>query len=384
MEAWQGCPGGDAPGVEARGDALSGGSEVALGALRGDRRTALAAPGRRGSGASLAGAGAAAGLALALAETEGNARPGPVPVPGLWPVPGLRQAQVIPQRGRGRQRAAGLTGEGQRGAWREAAPGPAGPRSGGRERAVARAPVRCPGGGAGGSLGFRQALPKAAEAQALRAGAVWQRGPGMAAAQAEAGGARSGMAGAGGPAMAEAGAAGAEAGAGGPAGAEAGAAGPAMDGAGAAGPATEKPEAEVGAPGPVVAEAPPPPPLPGLQLVHQGAEAHVYRGLFLGRAAVAKLRVPKRYRHPALEERLSRRRTAQEARSLLRCRRAGGPGGGGARPGRREARRGCPEGTDTPGRRVHPPAPTSLRANNRHLMAFPLHPEGCRGFLILG
>ncbi|NWR82904.1 PRPK protein, partial [Furnarius figulus] len=68
-----------------------------------------------------------------------------------------------------------------------------------------------------------------------------------------------------------------------------------------------------------------PPALPGLRLVQQGAEAHVYRGLFLGRAAVAKLRVPKRYRHPALEERLSRRRTAQEARSLLRCRRAGIP-----------------------------------------------------------
>lgn len=63
--------------------------------------------------------------------------------------------------------------------------------------------------------------------------------------------------------------------------------------------------------------------MPGLLLVHQGAEARVYRGLFLGRAAVAKLRIPKRYRHPALEERLSRRRMAQEARSLLRCRRAG-------------------------------------------------------------
>ncbi|NXM01560.1 PRPK protein, partial [Tyrannus savana] len=71
---------------------------------------------------------------------------------------------------------------------------------------------------------------------------------------------------------------------------------------------------------------PSPPPLPGLRLVQQGAEAHVYRGLFLGRAAVAKLRVPKRYRHPALEERLSRRRMTQEARSLLRCRRAGGHG----------------------------------------------------------
>ncbi|XP_040465472.1 EKC/KEOPS complex subunit TP53RK [Falco naumanni] len=134
----------------------------------------------------------------------------------------------------------------------------------------------------------------------------------MAAAEAEAGGLRSGMAGAAGPVAAEAGAAG-------PAMAEPGAAGPVAAEAGAAGPAM----AEEGAAGPAAAEAPPPPPLPGLRLVQQGAEAHVYRGLFLGRPAVAKLRVPKRYRHPALEERLSRRRTAQEARSLLRCRRAG-------------------------------------------------------------
>ncbi|KAK4812529.1 hypothetical protein QYF61_002322 [Mycteria americana] len=135
----------------------------------------------------------------------------------------------------------------------------------------------------------------------------------MAAAEAEAGGVLSGMAGAG---------------------AGAGAAGPAVDEAGPAGPSMDEPEAEAGAAGPVAAEAgaagpvvaeaeAPPPPLPGLQLVQQGAEARVYRGLFLGRAAVAKLRIPKRYRHPALEERLSRRRTAQEARSLLRCRRAG-------------------------------------------------------------
>ncbi|NXN48632.1 PRPK protein, partial [Rynchops niger] len=96
-------------------------------------------------------------------------------------------------------------------------------------------------------------------------------------------------------------------------------AGPATDEAGATGPAI----GEAGTAGPAMAEAvPPPPPLPGLQLVRQGAEACVYRGLFLGRAAVAKLRIPKRYRHPALEERLSRRRTTQEARSLLRCRRA--------------------------------------------------------------
>ncbi|XP_014799169.1 PREDICTED: TP53-regulating kinase [Calidris pugnax] len=133
----------------------------------------------------------------------------------------------------------------------------------------------------------------------------------MAAAKAEASGLCSSMAGAGaGPA--------------GPTMDEAGASGPAMGEAGAAGPATGVPGAETGAAGPVVAEEPPPPPpLPGLQLVRQGAEACVYRGIFLGRAAIAKLRIPKRYRHPALEERLSRRRMAQEARSLLRCRRAG-------------------------------------------------------------
>ncbi|XP_027708119.1 EKC/KEOPS complex subunit TP53RK [Vombatus ursinus] len=63
--------------------------------------------------------------------------------------------------------------------------------------------------------------------------------------------------------------------------------------------------------------------LRGLELVKQGAEARVYRGRFLGRAAVIKERFPKRYRHPTLDSRLSRRRTLQEARALLRCRRAG-------------------------------------------------------------
>ncbi|XP_043841392.1 EKC/KEOPS complex subunit TP53RK [Dromiciops gliroides] len=63
--------------------------------------------------------------------------------------------------------------------------------------------------------------------------------------------------------------------------------------------------------------------LRGLELMKQGAEARVYRGRFLGRAAVIKERFPKRYRHPTLDTRLSRRRTVQEARALLRCRRAG-------------------------------------------------------------
>ncbi|KAF3824966.1 hypothetical protein GH733_010300, partial [Mirounga leonina] len=62
--------------------------------------------------------------------------------------------------------------------------------------------------------------------------------------------------------------------------------------------------------------------LSGLELVKQGAEARVFRGRFQGRAAVVKHRFPKGYRHPALEARLGRRRTVQEARALLRCRRA--------------------------------------------------------------
>ncbi|XP_072206680.1 EKC/KEOPS complex subunit TP53RK [Excalfactoria chinensis] len=96
-----------------------------------------------------------------------------------------------------------------------------------------------------------------------------------------------------------------------------------MAAADSAGTAGAEDGAGTGADGPGAGEVPPP--LPGLQLVQQGAEARVYRGSFLGRPAVAKLRIPKLYRHPALEERLGRRRAAQEARSLLRCRRAGIP-----------------------------------------------------------
>ncbi|CAN0272352.1 unnamed protein product [Lampetra fluviatilis] len=63
--------------------------------------------------------------------------------------------------------------------------------------------------------------------------------------------------------------------------------------------------------------------LAGLTLISQGAEARVYRGTFLGRPAVLKERFPRKYRHPQLDWRLTRRRTVQEVRSLLRCRRAG-------------------------------------------------------------
>ncbi|MBN3283437.1 PRPK protein, partial [Polyodon spathula] len=63
--------------------------------------------------------------------------------------------------------------------------------------------------------------------------------------------------------------------------------------------------------------------LSGMELLKQGAEARVYRGKFLGKAAVMKERFPRRYRHPTLDEKLTHRRTAQEVRSILRCRKAG-------------------------------------------------------------
>ncbi|KAE8576365.1 hypothetical protein XENTR_v10004151 [Xenopus tropicalis] len=62
--------------------------------------------------------------------------------------------------------------------------------------------------------------------------------------------------------------------------------------------------------------------LDGLSLMKQGAEARVYRGRFLGKAAVVKERFPKAYRHPALDGKLTHRRTAQEVRSIVRCRKA--------------------------------------------------------------
>ncbi|XP_035518660.1 EKC/KEOPS complex subunit TP53RK [Morone saxatilis] len=61
------------------------------------------------------------------------------------------------------------------------------------------------------------------------------------------------------------------------------------------------------------------------ELLKQGAEARVYRAQFLGKPTIVKERFPKRYRHPALDEKLTHRRTVQEVRSILRCRRAGIP-----------------------------------------------------------
>ena len=69
------------------------------------------------------------------------------------------------------------------------------------------------------------------------------------------------------------------------------------------------------------------PPAPGLApgAPVRGAEAIVEPATMLGRAALAKRRVPKTYRHSALDDRLRRARTRDEAHLLVAARRAGVP-----------------------------------------------------------
>ncbi len=52
--------------------------------------------------------------------------------------------------------------------------------------------------------------------------------------------------------------------------------------------------------------------------IHEGAEAVVFKGEWLGSPAVLKLRKPKGYRHPHLDNRLTKSRMAVEARVLSR------------------------------------------------------------------
>ncbi|KAJ2499324.1 serine/threonine-protein kinase bud32 [Coemansia sp. RSA 1972] len=54
-------------------------------------------------------------------------------------------------------------------------------------------------------------------------------------------------------------------------------------------------------------------------LIRQGAEARVYKTTVGDRVAIAKQRFSKGYRHPDLDQKLTRGRMNQEARSLKRC-----------------------------------------------------------------
>ncbi|XP_062518871.1 EKC/KEOPS complex subunit TP53RK-like [Corticium candelabrum] len=60
-----------------------------------------------------------------------------------------------------------------------------------------------------------------------------------------------------------------------------------------------------------------------LQLLQQGAEARVYSGRFQTRACVVKERFSRSYRHPTLDTKLRQKRTAQEVRSMMKCRKHG-------------------------------------------------------------
>ncbi|XP_013784290.1 TP53-regulating kinase-like [Limulus polyphemus] len=59
------------------------------------------------------------------------------------------------------------------------------------------------------------------------------------------------------------------------------------------------------------------------QLVKQGAEAKIFKGSFLRKPAMFKERFRKTYRHPILDESITKERMKAEARSLVRCRMLG-------------------------------------------------------------
>jgi len=61
----------------------------------------------------------------------------------------------------------------------------------------------------------------------------------------------------------------------------------------------------------------------GLTLVYQGAEARLYEGMFHGRKCIVKERFTKTYRHPDLDERLTKDRMRGELRGLLRAKSIG-------------------------------------------------------------
>lgn len=58
-------------------------------------------------------------------------------------------------------------------------------------------------------------------------------------------------------------------------------------------------------------------------LLFQGAEGRVYESLYLGKPAIIKERLKKSYRVPELDQKINKQRLLQEARCMVKCRRAG-------------------------------------------------------------
>jgi len=61
----------------------------------------------------------------------------------------------------------------------------------------------------------------------------------------------------------------------------------------------------------------------GFILYKQGAEGRLYRGTYLGKPVIVKERFQKKYRHPDLDEHLTRERIKAESRAIIRCKTAG-------------------------------------------------------------
>lgn len=59
------------------------------------------------------------------------------------------------------------------------------------------------------------------------------------------------------------------------------------------------------------------------ELIAQGAEARLYKGLYLGKTCLMKERFLKNYRHPELDARLTKDRIRAEARAIIRAKSAG-------------------------------------------------------------
>ena len=59
------------------------------------------------------------------------------------------------------------------------------------------------------------------------------------------------------------------------------------------------------------------------KLIKQGAEARLYLGTYLGKPTIVKERFSKTYRHPALDERLTKERTRNEVKGIMRAKQAG-------------------------------------------------------------
>lgn len=60
-----------------------------------------------------------------------------------------------------------------------------------------------------------------------------------------------------------------------------------------------------------------------MELISQGAEGKVFATIFLSKPTIVKERVPKKYRVKELDVKLTLQRLRQEARCMVKCRRAG-------------------------------------------------------------